>query len=433
MKSLRHSRHTAQLELFGVQGRSPCVGSEAAVAPTGQGAPDAGAGGRQCVLPFAPLLARPAVAVSRAARRPGCSRSQQQRVRNQGRGKRRAALVAAMALQLGFDFQPPPEPAPPAKVVRLDAYRWAVDSEVIAAIGGGSGEVREPEARGPPRPLLETYKIPSDGRGYDRAAVSKLLADQGFTARATRLWGCGELLITQVCRPFQHANKPVPQWCEDKLACPTCARRHSAKAAARVRRTWAKLPKQRGYRTRVVTLTLRRGGTYRQDYEHFQKSFRRLRDRLGRLWPNFKRYGGGFRSVEVGETGGKLHVHMLVYMPWLDVRKLSALWKECTAHSGREASYIVHISEARGPGAVREVAKYVTKFSAHTPAELVDIGVELRGVHLQQTWGVCYGLDEPEPKWVPRCETCGSTDLLTSMDRVAHWARGPPPFLTDGN
>ena len=202
-------------------------------------------------------------------------------------------------------------------------------------------------------------------------------------------------------------------WCELSI-CPQCARRHAAIVRGEWLRAAQRVPTCKGYRWRLVTLTLRASGDLRADYYRLLQSFSKLRRRWERRYLGC----GGFRSVEVGQAKN-VHMHLLAYLPWVDQHELATEWEQIT-----DGSRVVDIRLVRDfRNGVAEVCKYITKLSgARAASEIVEVYLALKRTLPRRAWGVCYGLVEHSIWTPPPCEICGSRKWYPAR-LVGFWER----------
>lgn len=288
---------------------------------------------------------------------------------------------------------------------------------------------------------------------YFNARVAVAMEKVGLDDDADRVRQCGnERLFVD---PNGHTRWGHEQ-CEHRL-CPRCARRRSKKMG----RAWAdaaeRVPKRRGYRWRLVTLTLLVGSTQGRLFgleagtQDLMADFVRIKDcfaRLRRRWRNRDRWEGlaGFYALEVGElvTGRNVHIHMLVYTPYLPQAELSEEWLELTGDS-----MIVDVRLAYDDlrKAVKEITKYITKLTLTRDVdELVAIHLAMRGKPTGRPFGLAHGTVDVLVTDPIACKHCGSTtwyyvadgkatangeQLATELALIAELAARAGPPLTE--
>ncbi len=269
-----------------------------------------------------------------------------------------------------------------------------------------------------------------------RDKLAAALERAGQTEDATRVGTCGDFRV--FVDPHSHTRYGREQ-CEHRL-CPRCARRRAKKQVAAWTDAAKRVPKRRGYRWRFVTLTLRVGSTQGRLFGFgpatidLQADVVRIKDCLARLRRRWRRTAdglAGFYNVEVGHkvTGRNVHLHVLVYSPWIDQADLAEEWEALTGDSR-----VVDVRAVRGGihGAMKEVAKYITKLNLHRDVdELVAIHLAMKGKATGRAFGLCHGMvDTPPAADPPMCPICRSTTWYWVSDPVVLAglaARSPPP------
>jgi hypothetical protein len=120
-------------------------------------------------------------------------------------------------------------------------------------------------------------------------------------------------------------------------------------------------------------------------------------DLLGKQW--YKHGQGYIMGTEFGETGLKLHFHVLFYGEWIDKLKLSELWEKRT---GNSVTYVREVTPEEG---VQEVVKYVTKFGALNPYRVPKLAEVIAKSRRFISRGIFYNLPTPDEKPMT-CPVC---------------------------
>jgi len=138
-----------------------------------------------------------------------------------------------------------------------------------------------------------------------------------------------------------------------------------------------------------------------------------------RLFLRFK--GAGIIATsEAGETGGKWHVHMIVYSPYVPQQIISDVWKEITG-----GDFIVYIRRLKdADAAISEGLKYVTKFVNLSPDQLVSLHFALKGTRRIRARGFFFiGKNHPLRDMIKAlrhetkgCPDCGRKRRYTRPD-----------------
>lgn len=225
----------------------------------------------------------------------------------------------------------------------------------------------------------------------------------------------GQALILHCPQNPKHFVREIKQYCMLRI-CPTCAEYMAGKARDKYREIITQAiqssPYQRTFSLKFVTLTRSvsvnddPGGVACQILDD-------ARDCYYELWG--KHAGAGMiANLEVGETGHKYHVHAIVWGMYIDQHEISFMWE---AFTGDPVTWVEKIDVNR---AVREVLKYVTKFTSLDPATLVNLHVALKGKRRLRSYGCFYGVKiEQEPQ---ACPTCGSRLRVSPEIDYEFWA-----------
>jgi hypothetical protein len=301
---------------------------------------------------------------------------------------------------------------------------------------------------------------PTDPDDQFRNEVYSLLSDADPPA-AERYFSChrqGYGTVEYCPHDLDHYQHFKPRSCMLRI-CPVC----SEYLAARVRDRYepaiekATCVKRPGWSLKLVTLTRSKqlSSSIGLDVLHTLDSAQKI---YNKLWGRDDG-AGGIATLEVGEHGKKIHVHMIVYGKWfwksevveraqkskiiafpaifaylcgLNAAMLASIisnayWKvnpsgEYVSETWEDLTgdYIVDIRESSVKTAVKEGLKYITKASKLTPSELVELHLALKGRRRIRSWGCFYGIPEPETEAVETaCPTCGSSlEKCTELEFV---------------
>lgn len=319
--------------------------------------------------------------------------------------------------------------------------------------------------------------------GKLRRELGRCLArEQFFRAAAMDHEGCGRDHVQYECRDGHKSWKP--RTCGRAAICPRCARQEAVRRRARYeeRIVSALRAAPSTHRLRFVTLSLKpfEAESSNQSFARCQHSFRSAyRIMWGRpkdpaewivyfeLWPltdaeidatpALTRSGrprkpgarerdaralrrealkvvvrrkdiGAVCGYEHGEKSAKPHVHALVICPYIDTDKLSRCWWLLTG------SYMQKV-RAADKGAIAETLKYPLKFTARSPAELVELYEALlvykeRDGHTVaaarrrvEAYGSLRSTADDDP-WPTVCDTCGYPARAVGVITWALWRLG---------
>ena len=205
----------------------------------------------------------------------------------------------------------------------------------------------------------------------------------------------------------------------DLRVCPDCARRAAARLVARYTPVIEKLiDENKRFRLRKIVLTTAIDLGAPNVAEMYSQGFASVVELFNRLLPTDWRKKQGFIvCAEFGETGMKLHFHILYFGQYIMQSTLSRVWREVSP----DGSYITFIREALqdypdAKTAIRETLKYSVKFwkthkdgtVQYIPAELmVKLHTLLAGTRRVRSYGVLYDIPEEEASDYC-CEECGS-------------------------
>lgn len=263
-----------------------------------------------------------------------------------------------------------------------------------------------------------------------RIEVADRLNDANRWSESINFRECGSLFgnfQVLVCENNPaHEARALPFTCHLRY-CPDCERRHSAELVAKYvpilkdiseksdRSTWSlkKIVLSTPYSLHADSAA----GDFAAGWEAFERWQQLMLQHLlgSEMTPAEKRRGrieyaahgyGSLVSAEFGETGRKLHFHILAYMPFLDKRKSSELWLEASGGEA-EITWIGRINYHDVDDQVKEQVKYVTKFQELSPALVVKLADVLDGARRFRTYGTVRKAEkiEQEPHV---CSICNS-------------------------
>lgn len=226
--------------------------------------------------------------------------------------------------------------------------------------------------------------------------------------QALRFRYCGYEYVVLKCRdcdkPYLGASR-----CESRL-CKKCSRKHGARVRKRQIRIVKGLNVGHGYGLAFLTLTkkvdpLRPPNEF--DIRNVSTCARKL---IKKLYP--KKYGcGAFATIEIGENNN-IHMHLLVFGPYIAQRKISDLWLKITGDSP-----VVFIKGVRSPiKCVNYLLKYISKPPEYRdPQKYAQYIDSITGVRRIHTYGVFYNCPLMKKESCP-CVFCGGKLKFTGTD-----------------
>ena len=301
---------------------------------------------------------------------------------------------------------------------------------------------------GVPVPLLDTILLNSAGevisdaikrkKAIDRAynlKTAKILRRNGIEGKAERLETCGTVHGYYACEECPGTKKVVQDFCSLPRLCPSCARVERSKVIDSILDSVRLIIKDKkfpilGYDWRFITLTVKTAG-------HYQKAVANAIQGFSKIWKNdlSKTGAAAVRAVEFGPKNGNVHIHVLYYGKFFCKEKLSKIWKRYTG------SYVVDIcivKKGNVENQVREICKYITKFTDVSNARLVEMWESVYRRRLVERYGLfrknvlaewrgeeVKKLDDRRARIDYCCPTCGGVDTWFFVPDVT--LNLPPP------
>lgn len=292
------------------------------------------------------------------------------------------------------------------------------------------------------------YPRPATIRAW-RADVYEALNDAGLEKVAERWLSCSDTPKTMV-KPVdgvalpknaekvyvcadnhKHPAEIYAQTCDLRI-CPECARRQAARLVHRYLPLFNELAHQhhRTYMFRHIVFTSPYGLEDADIKIRMEQGFKQVYQVMSGLMaekcPGWKTEQGYLVGQEFGETGHKLHYHVIHYGNYLNQADLSSRWKAATTGD----AYIVFVRGIPYPGqtieeTLREVLKYCVKFydkDATTgrvtalPAHLMPVLAKvLEKTRRIRTYGIFYNVPEPD-RAKHSCQACGGEMIAIPLD-----------------
>lgn len=265
------------------------------------------------------------------------------------------------------------------------------------------------------------------GPTIDRVRVAELLRAGGDSAAALRYELChvdGAGWVGVCLANPNHDGLYHPLSCNDR-ACPVCSRRRSAVLAAEITSPILHLAQRapRSYRLRHLVLTsdvslFDDESAVRRCVQEWRVGIRLLlqdhfarRDANGRVIAK-DAWLGGMIGVEFGESGRRLHFHILLLSRFVHMDSILARWRDLTG--GRGFIGKVRQVDSDVAGAVDEVCKYATKALRFDGEEssveetLARVHFVLKGTRRLQAFGTFYDMPRDKAESECNCPECGS-------------------------
>lgn len=226
--------------------------------------------------------------------------------------------------------------------------------------------------------------------------------------QAVRFRYCGYEYVVLKCKDCDKSYLGASR-CESRL-CKKCSSKHGARVRKRQLRIIKTLVIGRGYQLAFLTLTkkvnpLRPPNEF--DIREVSKCTRKL---INKLYP--KKLGrGAFSTIEVGENNN-IHVHLLVYGPFIPQDRISDLWLRITGDSK-----IVDIRSVRSPiKCVNYLLKYISKPPCYQdPRKYAQYIDSITGVRRIHTYGIFYNCPLMKKESCP-CAVCGGKLQFNGTD-----------------
>jgi len=268
---------------------------------------------------------------------------------------------------------------------------------------------------------------------------------QGFEDVGFSLRNCGCSFMVDYCpTDITHTPKPVALHCGLRI-CPDCAQRESYRLLLaylpKLTELLGENPDYPKYSLKHLVITtpfaLRKltSASFKQMqklvkifletffFEEFKKLGKLSPDEIRRGRCDLKKHGiGGIQAAEFGERGTKLHWHLLIYAPFMPVKRIWQVWSDVTGGACTNAKIYPlkpssdQLQYAGGDllAALKEVAKYSTKFTAIKPRDIPHLHRVLKGNRRFRAFGILYNCQEKATKPTHACDTCSAQrDLIT--------------------
>jgi hypothetical protein len=303
-----------------------------------------------------------------------------------------------------------------------------------------------------------------------RLLVSDELRDAGHETDADAFWNCAadnasfsaphsypvpekrNIVRVYVCE--EHGVKVVRETCHLRI-CPDCARRAANRLLARFDPVFDSLVNAHHprYRFRKIVLTTSlslHDPDVAAQYLRLRNSIPKMFDEL--LPKNWRKSQGFIVADEFGETGEKLHFHILFYGQWIDNKErhgfpLGSAWRKVTG-GDCVVTYISGILAEDLHTELMETLKYVCKFwkrdpetgevARLSPSSMVALHKLLKHQRRVRTYGLFFRVPVSLNR-KPECPDCGEEMMrMTAIEYNIWLSTGwlPPEqslYLRTGN
>jgi hypothetical protein len=281
-----------------------------------------------------------------------------------------------------------------------------------------------------------------------RNDVYEALEMAGMAKEASRWLSCADRFVTRlkpapdaklpaqsqkvyVCSANHHHEAEIYSQSCDLRICPDCARMHSARLVARYLPKCQELMHDHAtsFRFRTIVFTTPYSLTDTDIREKLLCGFKqvyKVMDSLMSTRGPWKDKQAFLVTSEFGESGRKLHYHVIHYGIYLDQSELSRAWSQQTGG----AAQVVFVRGFPYQGltveqTLREVLKYATKFYSkdkvtgivtYLPPHLMPVLAKaIEKTRRVRAYGLFYNLPEPD-RSDHLCNTCEAPMLAIPLD-----------------
>lgn len=214
--------------------------------------------------------------------------------------------------------------------------------------------------------------------------------------------GCGQYLVFRDYYTVGEIRLSKACFCKKHLLCPLCAIRRGAKMLSRyIDRYHEVIAANDRLKAYMVTFTVKDGEDLKERFLHLQKSIRYLNKKrlIKKCRSEVQKAQGAVWSYEIkrGKNSGLWHPHC--HAIWLcevepSQAELSLEWKRIT-----KDSFIVDVRPITQNEPIKgflEVFKYAVKFSDQPEKDTWHCFETLKGKRLIASFGLFYGVPEPD-------------------------------------
>lgn len=223
---------------------------------------------------------------------------------------------------------------------------------------------------------------------FSRESVAEVMRLQGRGKEALRYLNCGKM-IKDYCLACDYVKPEIRVYRCGLRECRECSQIETNRLFNRVLQEMFKMPHIAGWAWRHIVLTSKRENkfTLKHDYSLVKFGLDRLQNYF--RTKKFKAKIGAVGGIEFGPQNQMVHVHLLIYCPFLDKEEMLKKWKLGSIF------YKKVTSEKQALNA----CLYAVDFSKlKDPAILANIGYVMKRTRRVFTWGRLYGSAKKEKK-----------------------------------
>jgi len=251
-----------------------------------------------------------------------------------------------------------------------------------------------------------------------RKSVGEGLDKRKLFKQADRFLECHNKANRLVCDNKENhlVNYLIPHRCEYRI-CPICSKLKGKKVWVNLLQMFGQLPRVKGHRLMFLTLTKRKKYEEGELKGGIRELLKDVRKFINKFYSR-KTLCGAVAILELGKNFN-LHVHCIVFGPYIPQDVLSRAWQKITSDS-----YVMDIRAVRsGRGGIKGAASYTVKYitKPHSFESADDYAMffkEMYRVRAMRTYGIFYNFKVI--KLDTRCPICGGK----YTEPLRKWTRG---------
>ncbi len=219
-----------------------------------------------------------------------------------------------------------------------------------------------------------------------RETIAEGLDARGFKKQASRFCNCHRKLLRLTCQDLTHTQITLllSFRCEYRI-CPVCGGERRNKIKQKLNQMFKQLPQIRGNKLMFLTLTKKTKYGEGELKEGIREFLSQVRVFMNKFYPS-RHKSGAVVVLELGPSFN-LHVHCIVFGPYIPQEVLSKSWEQISTDS-----FIVDIrAVGKLNGAISYLVKYITKPPHFEELDkYATMFVELYRVRAMRTYGIFY-------------------------------------------